>query len=45
MGRLVGPATKSSKNKIVLAAKTTMKMMKAASFFSELNMPAKGILP
>ena len=45
IGRLVGPATKSSKNKMVLAAKTTMKSMKAASFFKDENMPAKVILP
>jgi hypothetical protein len=45
MGRLVGPATNSSKNKIVLPAKTTMKSMKAASFFKDENMPAKVIPP
>ena len=45
MGRLVGPATKSSKNKMVIAAKTTMKSMKAASFFKDENIPAKAILP
>ena len=45
IGRFVGPATKSSKIKMVLTARTTMKIMKAASFFNESNMPAKGILP
>ena len=45
MGRFVGPATKSSKNRMVLAAKITMKIMKAASFFKDENMPAKVILP
>lgn len=37
----MGPATKSSNNKIVIAAKTTMKIRKAASFLIESKMPAK----
>jgi hypothetical protein len=45
MGRFVCPATKSSKNKMVIAAKTTIKSMKAASFFMDENIPAKVILP
>jgi hypothetical protein len=45
MGKFVGPATKSSKSNMVLAAKMTIKMMNAASFFNELNIPAKGIRP
>ena len=45
MGRFVSPATKNSKNKMVLAAKITMKIMKAVSFFKDENMLAKVILP
>jgi hypothetical protein len=45
MGKLVGPATKSSKSNMVLAAKITIKMMNAVSFFNELNIPTKGLLP
>lgn len=45
LGRFVGPATKSSKNKMVIAAKTTIKIRKATNFLKEPNMPAKEILP
>ena len=44
MGKFVGPAIKSSKTEIVPIARMAMKIRKAVSFFSELNMPAKGIL-
>ena len=45
MGRLEGPATNSSKKKIVLPAKTTIKRIRAASFFKDENIPAKVISP
>jgi hypothetical protein len=45
MGRLEGPATNSSKKKIVLPAKTTIKKMRAASFFKDENILAKVISP
>ena len=45
IGRFVGPAKKRSKNKMVPAAKTMMKSMKAASFFKDENRLAKDILP
>ena len=44
-GRFMVPATKISKNRMVLAAKITMKSMKAASFFKDENRLAKDILP
>jgi len=45
IGRLEGPATNSSKKKIVHPAKTTIKSMKAASFFKDESIPAKVISP
>ena len=44
-GKFVGPATKSSKNRRVLAAPITIKSINAASFFMDDNRLAKVILP